>query len=159
MKKAALALLLLPLLASCGHLATRTAAHVDLDRFRHVYVEHLLTDGRGIDELIARELRQRGYQASAGPLQLMPGDTEIIVSYSDRWTFDFTEYLLRIEMQVHTNHTGRLIAEGYFERPSVTGNAPVEMIDHVLDKLFKTRGPAVPPPPPYPGPESTAPTS
>jgi hypothetical protein len=132
---------------------------VDLRRFRHVYVQHLLTDGRGIDELIARELRQRGYEASAGPVQLMPRDTEVIVVYLDRWTYDFTEYLIRIDLQVRTNRTDKLIAEGYYNRPSVTGNSPVEMIDHVLDKLFQPRGPALPPPPEAPGPESTAPTS
>ena len=115
----------------------------------------------------ARGLNQTQLAALAGTCQgqiskLERGDRTL----SPEWAVRLAPHLgvqalslLRIELQVHTNHTGRLIAEGYFERPSVTGNAPVEMVDHVLDKLFKTRGPAVPPPPPYPGPESTAPTS
>jgi len=52
---------LLPLLASCGHIDTKTAEHVDLSHYQHVFVERLLTDGHGVADLIARELRQRGW--------------------------------------------------------------------------------------------------
>ena len=113
----------------------------------------------GCDQLIARELRRRGYEASAGPIQLMPARTDAIVLYQDRWTFDFTDYMVRLDLQVRTTQTDRLVAEGYFERPSLFGNSPVDMVDHVLAKLFKPRGPAQPDPPPAPGPESTAPTT
>jgi len=158
-KRAALALLALPFLAACSHIATRTASQVDTTHFKRVYVQHLLTDGKGIDQLIARELRKRGYDASAGPIQLMPAGTDALVLYQDRWTFDFTEYLIRLDLEVRNTQGDKLLAEGYLDKPSVAGNNPVDMVDKLLDKLFKPRGPAFPTPPPPPGPESTSPMS
>ncbi len=159
MRRTALALLILPFLAACSHIATRTASQVDTTHFKRVYVQHLLTDGKGIDQLIARELRKRGYDASAGPIQLMPAGTDALILYQDRWTFDFTDYLIRLDLEVRNTQGDKLLAEGYLDKPSVAGNNPVDMVDKLLDRLFKPRGPAFPTPPPAPGPESTSPMS
>src|SRR5580658_6731283 len=77
-------------LVGCSHMDSRTAPNVDLSHYNHVFVQHLLTDGRAIDQIIARELRRRGYDAIAGPLTMLPDNTEIIVAYEDHWNFDFT---------------------------------------------------------------------
>jgi hypothetical protein len=132
------------LLAGCAQFDTRVARKTDLGEFKHIYVQHLLTDGRGIDEIIARELRRLGYDASAGPLTLMPQNAEVIVAYQDRWTFDFTTYMIEIDMQVKTARSDRLLAEGRSFRPSLVGNSPVELIDQILNKWFKPHVPPVP---------------
>jgi hypothetical protein len=144
MNKLFLWLSVVPLLAGCSQLSTRVAQKTNLGDFQHVYVQHLLTDSRGIDELIARELRRLGYDASAGPLTLMPKNAEIVVLYEDHWNSDFTTYMIEIDMQVQTAHSGRLLAEGRSYRPSFTGNPPVKLIDEVLKKWFKPHVPPVP---------------
>ena len=158
MKNLRLLLLLLPLLAACSHVTTRTAEHVDLGSYHHIYVEHLLTDGPSVGQIIARQLRQRGYDALAGPLTLMPPNTELIVGYLDQWNFDFTYYLIEIDLQVRTAHGDKLLATGRHFRPSVTGKSPAAMVDAVLDKLFKPIGPALPEPAPLPGIETESPS-
>lgn len=159
MKPAAIALILLPFLAGCSEISTRTAPKADLGQLQHLYVEHLLTDGRGIDQIIAKELRKRGYDALTGPRQLMPANAEALIHYEDRWTFDFTNYMIEIDLEVISVRTGKPLATARYFRPSITGQSPVEMIDVVLNKIFKVRGAPVGDPDPLPGPESTSPST
>jgi hypothetical protein len=144
-------------IAGCSHMDSKTASNVDLSHYDHVFVQHLLTDGRGIDQIIARELRRRGYDAIAGPLTMITKNAEIIVAYEDHWNFDFTNYMIQIDLQVRKARTDTLLATATYFRPSVMGRSPVEMIDAVLNKLFKTKGPPVAEPAPLPGPESVSP--
>ncbi len=110
------------------------AAH--LERFNHIFVEHVLSDGHSIDELIARELRSRGYDASAGPLTMMPPDTEAIIAYQAEWTFDFTTYMIELDIAIREAKTGRQIGVGQTFRPAFTGNDPMVMIKRVIDPTF-----------------------
>lgn len=148
MKKLLPWLAIISLLAGCAEFDTRVAQKTNLGNLQHIYVQHLLTDGRGIDQIIARELRRLGYDASAGPLTLMPADTEVVLLYQDRWTYDFTTYMIEIDMQLKTAHSDRLIAEGRSFRPSVLGNSPVDLIDQIVNKWFKPHVPPVPQTPP-----------
>jgi hypothetical protein len=149
---------LLPLLAACGHIDTKTAEHVDLTKYQHIFVSRLLTDGHGVADIIAHELRHRGYDALSGPLTLRPANTEIVVTYVDDWNFDFTYYMIQIDLQVSDAHTGSLLATGVYFKPSVVGRSPVQMVDAVLDKLFSVKGSPVAEPPPPPGIESESPS-
>ncbi len=151
-------IVLVSLLAGCSHVTTRTADRVDLKQSQHIWVEHLLTDGHSVDQIIARQLRQRGYDALAGPLTLMPEQTDLIVGYLDRWNFDFTYYMIEIDIQVRAAKGDKLLATGRNFRPSVAGKSPAEMIETVLDKLFPPKGPPVPEPPPMPGIEAESPS-
>jgi hypothetical protein len=148
MNRLLLWLAIVPLLAGCAEINTRVALKADLGHFQHIYVQHLLTDGRGVDEIIAKELRGLGYDASAGPITMMPKNAEVIVFYQDRWTFDFTTYMIEIDMQLKTAHSDRLLAEGRSFRPSVVGNSPVVLIDEILTRWFKPHVPPVPQTPP-----------
>jgi len=141
-------LAIVSLLAGCAEFSSRVVPTVKLGSYQHVYVQHSLTDGRGLDGIIAQELRRLGYDAGAGPLTLMPKNTELIVMYQDRWSWDFTTYMIELDMQVMTAHSGRMLADARTFRPSILGHAPVELIDQILDKWFKPRVPSVPQTPP-----------
>jgi hypothetical protein len=144
MKKILLWLGIVPLLAGCGHVESRTAPKANLSHYEHVYVKHLLTDGRGMDELIARELRRLGYDASAGPITLMPKNAEVVIVYQDHWNFDFTNYMIGIDLQVMTAYSGKLLADASSFHPSFTGNSPAELVDELLKPWFKPHVPPVP---------------
>jgi hypothetical protein len=108
--------------------------------------------------MIARNLRQRGYHAIAGPHTMLTPDTEIIVTYEDHWNFDLTTYMIEIDMEVRENRTGTLLATAVYFKPSLIGHTPAEMVDAVLNKLFKPKGAPIPEPPPMPGIESVSPS-
>ncbi len=139
--------LLLPwlglVLAGCStHTQVNHAARPD--QMHHIFVEHLLADGNNIDELIARELRRLGYDASAGPLTMMPEGTQAILAYQPRWAFDFTTYLIELDVALRDAKTGEEIAVSRSFRPSITGNDPSAMIQRVIDPMFEAPKAAVP---------------
>jgi len=108
-------------------------------KLHHIFVEHLLSDGHNVDELIARELRRLGYDASAGPLTMMPEGTEAIIAYQPSWTFDFTTYLIEIDVAVRDAKTAKEIAVSRVFRPAVIGNDTNTMIQRAIDPIFKKK--------------------
>ena len=123
------------LLAGCST-KVQVAPGSHPERLHHIFVEHLLSDGHNIDELIARELRRLGYDASAGALTMMPDGTEAILAYQPEWTSDLTTYMIELDVAVREAKTGREIAVSRVFRPSVTSNDPTTMIQRAIDKIF-----------------------
>jgi hypothetical protein len=148
MKTIGLLVLLLPFLAACSSPNSRINPGADLSGYSHIWVEHRLADGHSVDEIIARSLRTLGYDASCGPRTLMPDNAEVILSYDDHWTDDFTSYMIQIAMTLHTTRTDKLLASGVYNRPSITGHTPDAMIDALLRQFFQPKVPPVPQTPP-----------
>jgi hypothetical protein len=126
------------LLAGCTQITTRSLPRSDIGNQKHIFVERRLADNYGVAEEIARQLRSMGYDASSGALTMMPIGTDLIVSYDDMWTWDFTTYMIEIDMQVRSAHTDKILAVGHFFGPHVIlGHAPPQMIHELLEKMFK----------------------
>jgi hypothetical protein len=137
-KKVILALAGVVVLTGCTHLVTRSLPNANIGRYKHIFVEHRLADSYGIADEMARQLREMGYDASAGALTMLPSDAELIVSYEDMWTWDFNTYMIEIDAQVRTARSDRILAVGHYFRPSmVFGHPPSSMIHELLAKLFK----------------------
>jgi hypothetical protein len=126
------------LAAGCSQLTTRTLPKADIAHYKHVFVEHRLADSFGVADEVARQLRDMGYDASAGAITMLPQDAELVVSYDDMWTWDFNTYMIEFDMQVRLAHSDRIVAVGHYYRPSaVFGRPPEGMIHELLLKLFK----------------------
>lgn len=143
-KTVLLSALVLSFFAGCSTPETRIASYAHMGGIRHVYVEHRLADGRGIDRLIAKELCRLGYDASAGPLTLTPPGTDAIVAYDDSWTFDFTTYMIQLDIRVRDARSARPLAASSYSRPSIIGHSSEAMVHAALKMLFKPRVPPVP---------------
>jgi len=143
-KSAVLLLLAVFCVAGCASLDTHTEPKINLGAYQHIFVEHLLADGYGVDQIIARELRARGYDATSGPLTMLPDNAEVVVAYEDRWNYDFTNYLIELDLVVRTARTDKRLATARYRRPSITGGGTVEMVDTVVYKIFPPRSPAAP---------------
>jgi hypothetical protein len=123
--------------AGCSNVTTRIAPNANLAQHKRIYVEHRLADGRDLDGLIAQDLRARGYDASSGPMTLMPRDTELVVSYADQWAWDFNWYMNTLDIAVRAARTDKGLATVHCNRPSAAfGSPPTVMIHDVLSKLF-----------------------
>jgi len=142
-KPAALLLLVLPFLSACSTLDTKKESKVNLAAYQHIFVEHLLSDGNGVDQILARELRGLGYDATSGPITMLPDNAEVVVAYEDRWTFDFTNYMIELDLIVRTARTDHRLATVHYRRPSLTGGSTVDMADTVLEKIFPPKAAAV----------------
>jgi lysyl-tRNA synthetase class I len=121
-------------LAGCSSIETRKV--VDLSRFKHIYVEHRLTDDRRLDEMIVQELLRLGYDASRGPLTMMPDNADAVLSYEDRWEWDFKTYLIELTVNVRTARTTKKLADGHFYQPTPNSKPPAEVVSKVLTPLF-----------------------
>ena len=136
--------LILPLLAACALVAgcssLDTHQEKGLASVQHIFVEHRLTDNHRIDEAIVAELKARGYDASSGPLTMLP-DTGIdaIISYEDRWQWDFNNYLIDLNIEVRANFTNKVLGHGHYHQASALTKSPPEVVKQIIDPLFKRK--------------------
>lgn len=125
------------LLASCASVHVQKEAGTNVTRFKKIYVEHRLADGRGIDLLIVQELQRLGYEASSGPLTMTPADTGAIVTYDDEWNWDFTLYMITLYVQVRNARTGQVLASLDYGHPAIGNKSPAAMVKGAIDPLFE----------------------
>ena len=114
---------------------------IDLRQRKSYYVEPELSDGRSLHKAIAEELRQLGYEADYGQITLMPKTADTLVSYQARWTWDFTTYLIELNIQVRDARTGRIIASSDYHRPALKGTSTEEVIHHAVVSIFAPKSP------------------
>ncbi|HZP59635.1 MAG TPA: lipoprotein [Opitutaceae bacterium] len=137
MKKIFFLFVLILLLSGCSSLDVHREPGANLTSLKKLYVEHRLADGRSIDLLITRELQRLGYEAASGPMTMMPGGTDAVVSYVDRWTWDFSSYMIELDIEVSDPRTSKILATLRYFRPSLSGKTPEEMVQMTIDPLFR----------------------
>jgi hypothetical protein len=129
-------LALVPVLAGCSHVTSSRQSTLDTSRYRHFYVERSLTDNHRIHELIVAELLRQGRQASSGPLTMKPQDVDAIITYTDRWAWDFKTYLIELTIAVRDGRTDKTLATGRYYQPSIKTKAPPALIKELLAPLL-----------------------
>jgi uncharacterized lipoprotein YmbA len=125
------------LLSGCTSASTRQV--ISLDAFRHVFVEQRQSDNNRIDQMIVAELQRLGRTASSGPKTMMPEDTDAILTYDDRWAWDFKNYLIELTIEVHTAKTRKKLADGRYHQPTLNPKPAAAVVSELLVPLF---GPA-----------------
>jgi hypothetical protein len=123
------------LLAGCTT-AISARKVVALDRYQRVYVERRLNDNHRIDELFVAELKRLGRDASSGPLTMMPEKIDLLLTYDTRWEWDFKTYLIELNLELHTVHPRKKLADARYYQPNVRNRPPPEVIRELLDRLF-----------------------
>ncbi len=133
-----LSLLLLAFLcalgSSCSSVSTRKV--IALDRFPRVYVERRLNENHRLDEHFVTALRQLGYDASSGPLTMMPEKTDSLLTYDARWEWDFQSYLIELTFEVHTVRPRKKLADARYHQPTITPKPPAAVVRELVDRLF-----------------------
>ena len=123
--------------AGCSSVSTRQV--VDLTSFKHIYVLHRLSDDRHLDEALVHELRQLGHDASCGPLTLLPDNADVVLTYADRWEWDFKTYLIELDIELRTARTEKKLADGHYYAPSPKSRPAAEIVHELLAPLFKPK--------------------
>jgi len=120
--------------------ATNKAAHApdaDLHKLKTFYVARLPADENGVEKLIAKRLNVLGYQCSSGDAQTPSTPVDAIVTYQDRWMWDITMYMIKLDIQIHDGATGAILANGEVVRPSLQRKSPEGMVEETLGVIFK----------------------
>jgi hypothetical protein len=108
-----------------------------LEGKQEYYVAKLKEDGRGINTLIASKLNELGKSASTGESTSIPETADVLVTYSDKWMWDITMYMIELTVIMREPSSEFPIAKGYSMHTSLTRKSPEEMVDEVLTNIFK----------------------
>jgi uncharacterized lipoprotein YajG len=134
--KLLLAALVLAAMTGCA--VNRATATVDpaarVGSLQTMHVKRFEKDERGIDKLIADNLRARGYKVSTGNDPAGPVDA--VVTYVDKWFWDITMYMLELTVQIRDPKTDYPLATGNSLHTSLTRKAPPEMVDEVIGNIM-----------------------
>ena len=96
-----LALALAFTLAACSSLQRTVTPGRDPAALREVFVATNLNDNHGLGRRLAAAFRARGLRAESGPLTLLPKSAEAVVSYQDRWAWDFGNHMVYLRLSLH----------------------------------------------------------
>jgi hypothetical protein len=125
------------LLTACATSNSAHAPDADLHKLKTFYVARLPADENGIEKLIAKRLTVMGYQCTAGDAQTPESPVDAIVTYQDRWMWDITMYMIKLDIQIHDGATGAVLANGEVVRPSLQRKSPEGMVEETLGVVFK----------------------
>lgn len=135
------ALWLAALLLWSGCASSNTRQVIALDRFQRIFVVEQLNDNHQLASLLAAELRRLGRDATSGPRTMMPDNTDAVLTYTDRWTWDFRSYLIEFNLEVHTARTDKKLADARYYQPSLKTKSPEEIARELLTPLFAKPAP------------------
>ena len=147
--RVSLALILVAIgFASSGCVSTSLTANktagADLSGLKTFYVEKLPADERNVHQVIADQLTQMGYSASAGTDSTPPAGTDAIVTYQDKWMWDFSMYMIELNIQFRDPKTRFTLVNGKSFRTSLARKSPQGMAAEVLAEIFKQQPPSSP---------------
>jgi len=125
------------ILTACATTNSARAPDADLHKLKTFYVARLPADERGVEKLIASRLTVMGYQCTSGDAQTPGAPVDAIVTYQDRWMWDITMYMIKLDIQVHDGKTGAVLANGEVMRPSLQRKSPEGMVEETLGVVFK----------------------
>jgi len=133
----ALAGLLLLLLGACATNNAVKAPDANLGKLKTFYVVRLPADERGIEKLIAARLTAMGYQSTSGDAASPAAPVDALVTYQDRWMWDITMYMIKLDIQVRDGTSGMILAKGEVMRQSLQRKSPAGMVEETLGVIFK----------------------
>ena len=125
------------MLTACATTNSARAPDADLHVLKTFYVARLPADERGIEKLISNRLTVMGYQCTSGDAQTPVSPVDAIVTYQDRWMWDITMYMIKLDIQIHDGKTGAILANGEVMRPSLQRKSPEGMVEETLGVVFK----------------------
>ena len=125
------------LLPGCATNNVARAPGADVHKLKTFYVARLPADERGIEKIISAALTARGYQCSFGDAQTPPAPVDAIVTYQDRWMWDITMYMIKLNLQLRDGASGAVLANSEVMRPSLQRKSPEGMVNEALDLVLK----------------------
>lgn len=116
------------LLAGCA--STQTKIHEpgrSLQGVERFFVVRNLKDNRSIDRSIVRALQARGFEATSGPITLLPDNAQAVIVYEDRWAWDFSYHLTLLKISARDREGVLPYATSSYQK-QVAFSSPVDAI-------------------------------
>ena len=131
----------LVVLASLSGCVNKSSAQLtpgtDLTTLKKFYIIHEEGD-KEIDGHIRKNLEQRGFSAEIGPALTTPYKADAVVTYTDKWMWDITMYLLELNIELRSPKDNFPLASGNALHSSLTRKSAPDMVDEVLTSIFNS---------------------
>jgi hypothetical protein len=122
-----------------GCAVNRATGSVDpsanLSALKTMYIKKTAGDDN-THTLIADKLRSKGITVSSGS-EAAPGNVDAVVTYIDKWMWDITMYMLELTITIRDPKTDFPLATGNSFHTSLTRLSPKEMVNEVVDNIYK----------------------
>lgn len=124
------------LLAGCTSFDAQVEPGRDLQLYQRFFVQSNLDDNQAIGAMLVRALQARGREAELGPLTMLPPSAQALVTFQDRWTWDFKNHMVALRIVILDARSRQPIAVASFTGPTaLTVDAP-EVVERLVDDLF-----------------------
>ena len=132
-------LLLVTILSGCAvnKMDAQVFPDQDLSKINAFYVVKLDADDRNVNDLIVKKLSAIGKEASTGTAVNAPANVDALVTYTDKWMWDITMYMIELTIVIQDPKDKFPIAKGYSMHTSLTRLSPEEMVDEVITNIYK----------------------
>lgn len=127
------------ILCGCASSDFDRAPATDLKTIKTAYVVKLGPDQRGIERLIAARLTAMGVASTSGEALNPAQPVDAIVTYADRWRWDFTMYMMQLNIEVRDPQSRSVIAAGRVFRPSLQRKSPEGMVEETLTGIWNAQ--------------------
>jgi hypothetical protein len=124
-------------LGGCASYDSSVESGRSFAKVQRFFVLSNLNDNHGLDHQLVESLKAHGRTADAGPLTMMPDDTQVVVLYQDRWTWDFGDHLIYLQVAVRDTRSEQPFATVSFSAKVPTSKTPAAIVDSLVDKLLK----------------------
>ncbi len=125
------------LLGGCASYDTQIDQGRSLAKIQRFFVQSNLNDNHGLDHQLAEALKAHGRIVETGPLTMMPDDTQVVVMYQDRWTWDFGDHLVFLQLAVRDVRSEQPFATVAFGAKVPLREAAPVTLNRLVDTLLK----------------------
>jgi len=101
-----------------------------------LYVAHQPKDKRHINLLIKKELEKKGYEVETGSINNIPKHTDGLITYIDKWMWDFGTYMFELTVFFKNPETEYPIASGHSLHGSLTRLTQEEMVEEAVINML-----------------------
>ncbi len=123
-------------LGGCASYQVRVEGGKSLAGMQRFFVVTNLNDNHALDRRIVEAIKAHGFEAESGPLTLMPDNAQLIVSYQDRWSWDFGDHLVLLSLTVRDPNRNEMVATVSYNA-SIPEREPVStLVTRLVDRLF-----------------------
>jgi hypothetical protein len=126
-------------LCGCASYTADVEPDAKVASYSRYWVKTNLDDNHAIDRLLVRVLMAHGFVAEAGPLTMMPRNTQAIVTYRDRWAWDFKDHMTSLEVTIQDAGSEKQIGYARFVGPASMTTSPLEVVERLVRDLQKAK--------------------
>ncbi len=128
-------------LAGCATYDGQVMPGPGLNGAKHFFVLSNQNDNHAIDQQIVAALKIRGNDVDAGPLTMMPDDSQVIISYEDNWEWDFGDHLISLRLTARDRRSDQPLATVRFLAKIPRGKATPAIVGELVERLLANRKP------------------